>query len=108
MPDVRQRLRESLKAALKSRDEIASAALRSALSAIANGEAVDPAPNRVRLGVGAADVPRRELSDAEVTAIIQAEIDERLHAAAEYERLGQDGQARRLRSEGDVLRALLT
>jgi uncharacterized protein len=41
-------------------------------------------------------------------AIIKAEIDERLHAAAEYERLGQDGQARRLRSEGDVLTTLLT
>jgi uncharacterized protein len=107
MPDVRQRLRDALKTALKSRDEVANAALRSALSAIANAEAVDPAPNRVRLGVGAADVPRRELSDAEVMVIIRAEIDERLHAAAEYERLGQDGQARRLRSEGDVLSALL-
>lgn len=108
MPDVRQKLRESLKAALKSRDEIATAALRSALSAIANAEAVDPAPNRVRLGVGAADVPRRELSDAEVMAIIQAEIDERMHAAAEYERLGQDDRARRLGSERDVLSTLLT
>ena len=41
-PDqVRQRLRESLKVALNARDKVAVAALRSALSAIDNAEAVD-------------------------------------------------------------------
>jgi uncharacterized protein len=106
MAEVRRRLRDALYAALKARDEVATAAVRSAVSAIANAEAVSPAPAKVRLGVGAGDVPRRDLSDDELLAIIRAEIDERLRAAAEYEGLGKPEQARRLRSEADVLRSL--
>jgi uncharacterized protein YqeY len=108
MADIRRRLRDALHAALKASDEVATAALRSAISAIANAEAVAPGPSKVRLGVGAGDVPRRDLSDDEVLAIIRAEVDERLRAAAEYEGLGKPEHARRLRSEGDVLSKLLT
>lgn len=108
MADVRSRLRKSLVEALRDRDEVATAALRAAVSAIANAEAVAPASSKVRLGVGSADVPRRELSDAEMLAILQAEIDELMHAAGEFDRLGRPDHARRLRTRAEVVRSLMT
>ena len=86
---------------------MATSALRSVLSAIANAEAVGPSPSRFRIGIGAGDVARRELSSVEILAIIQAEIDERLHAADEYDRREQRERAHRLRSEGEFLEAVV-
>ena len=106
MSDIRRRLRDALYSALKARDEVATAALRSAVSAIANAEAVAPAPAKLRLGLGAGDVQRRDLSDDELLAIMRAEVDQRVAASTEYERLGQGEKAQRLRAEADVLRAL--
>jgi uncharacterized protein YqeY len=112
----RQRLRESLKVALSSRDTIATAALRAAISAIDNAEAVDPshapAPTRgmigdVRLGVGAGEAARRELSTQDVVEIVRGEIRERTEAAAEYERLGRAEQANRLNAEASALQSFL-
>lgn len=119
LPDpvrVRQHFRESLKAALNARDSIAVAAIRSALSAVDNAEAVDPsgapAPaggviGDVRLGVGAGEVARRELSTQDVLEIVRAEIRDRASAAAEYERLGRVEQASRLKAEATVLQSFL-
>jgi uncharacterized protein len=45
---LRGRLRGALPAAMKARDAAAVAALRSALAAIDNAEAVEPAPGRRR------------------------------------------------------------
>lgn len=42
----------------------------------------------------------------EIDQIIQAEIGERVRAAADYDRGGQPGPAQRLRAEADVLRRL--
>ena len=89
------------------------AALRSALSAIGNAEAVaTPAPAAsasspylagTGSGLGAGEAPRRRLTAAQVEQIIQAEITERRQAAHGYERAGQAGRAQRLRAEADVL-----
>lgn len=49
---------------------------------------------------------RRSLTAAEIDQIIQAEIGERVRAAADYDRGGQPGPAQRLRAEADVLRRL--
>jgi uncharacterized protein len=115
--DLRQRLRDGLRDAIKERDPVAATALRSALSAIANAESVvaphgdetAPAPiAKARLGVGSAEVNRRELSPEEQDAILAAEIRERVDGAEEYQRLGRQDQAVRLRSEAAVLRAYLT
>jgi uncharacterized protein YqeY len=116
-PDhLRQRLRESLKVALNAHDRIAVAALRSAMSAVDNAEAVDrshaPAPSGgtigdVRLGVGAGEVARRELSTHDVIEVIRAEVMDRTTAAAEYERLGRAEQASRLRAEAAALTSFL-
>ncbi|MHB8612939.1 MAG: GatB/YqeY domain-containing protein [Candidatus Dormibacteraceae bacterium] len=119
MPDpvrVRQRLMESLKAALNARDSIAVAALRSAMSAIDNAGAVDPsnapAPTggivgNVRLGAGAAEVARRELSTQDAIEVVRAEVRDRAAAAAEYERLGRAEQASRLNAEAAALASFL-
>jgi uncharacterized protein len=112
--DVKVRLRLALRAALAARDMIAVPALRSALAAIGNAEAVDPGPAAAVTadnpyvagavaGAGAGEARRRSLSAAEIDRILRAEISEREAAAREYEHLGRADQAGRLRSEARVL-----
>ncbi len=110
-PDIRSRLRRALTGAIKARDAAAVSALRSALGAIGNAEAVDPGaagPGRpgasgsvhfagAAAGLGAAEAERRRLTEADVTAIVRAEATEREAAASRYERRGHDGQAAELR-----------
>jgi uncharacterized protein YqeY len=52
-------------------------------------------------------VPRRELSEAEVRAIVRREATERRDAAAGYDTHGRDDAAARLRHEATVLDRLL-
>jgi uncharacterized protein len=110
-PDIRSRLRRALTEAIKARDAGAVSALRSALGAIGNAEAVDPGeagPGRpgvsgsihfagAAAGLGAAEAERRRLTEADVTAIVRAEAAEREAAASQYERRGHDGPAAGLR-----------
>ena len=112
MAALRGRLRAALPAAMKARDQVAVAALRSALAALDNAEAVDPStgPGSDPLGVvglGAGEVARRELSEAEVEDLVRGELDERLAAAEVYEARGLGAEARRLRAEAAVLAAHL-
>ena len=111
---LRGRLRGALPAAMKARDAAAVAALRSALAAIDNAEAVEPAPGSPAAaghanlagtvaGLGAAEVERRHLQEAEVEQIVQAEVADRRAAADAYERAGQAERAGRLRAEAEVL-----
>ena len=51
-------------------------------------------------GLGAAEVPRRELTDAEAVAIVRAEIADRTAAAEQY---GRSPAADRLRTEAALL-----
>ena len=110
-PDIRSRLRLALTEALKARDKDAASALRSALSAIGNAEAVDPgeagsgrpgASGSAHFagavaGLGAAEAERRHLTEADVAAIVRAEAAEREAAASQYERSGHAGQAAAIR-----------
>ena len=111
---MRTNLRRDLTAALKSRDRVAVAALRSALAAIENAEAptadasepTTAASEHVAgsaVGLGAGEGERRHLSDADLRAIIETEVRERSDAAGEYERAGHHDAASRVRSEADVL-----
>jgi uncharacterized protein len=114
--DLVERLRASLRAALETRDMIAASALRSALAAIANAEAV-PEVAGVRFpgdsphvaggtaGLRSGEADRRVLSEAEIARIIRREAQDRQIAAAEYERTGRIDRARRLRREAKVLAA---
>ncbi|WP_051179065.1 hypothetical protein [Nocardia concava] len=111
---LRDRLRAALPAAMKSRDRPATAALRSALGAIDNAEAVDGSEVRAgaiessAVGLGAAERARRDLTEAEIAAIVRAEIDERLTAAKEYESLASGAdRAATLRAEAAALAAHL-
>jgi len=54
-------------------------------------------------GVGATEVERRSLSQAQMEAIVRVEIADRETAAAGYERAGQLARAERLRAEAKVL-----
>jgi uncharacterized protein len=103
---VRDRLRGALRVAMKARDPIAVAALRSAVAAIDNAEAVDaPGPGAGQpalIGLGAAEVERR-LTVAQMEDIVRAEAADRQVAARDYDRAGRPDQAERLRAEAGVL-----
>ncbi|MFI5609612.1 GatB/YqeY domain-containing protein [Amycolatopsis sp. NPDC051903] len=112
---MRASLRAGLTTALKNRDRVATTALRSALAAIDNAEAVpvdqplstaagDEHVVGAALGVGAAETARRELTDTDVRAIVAHEVRERTTAADKYERLGRTDAAERLRAEAVVLK----
>ena len=114
--DVRTRLRRALREALKTRDMVAASALRSALGAIGNSEAVPAVASRAGAasnpyvagtidGLGGAEAERRILSEAEAAAIVRTEIAERHVAAGQYEQAGHADRAGRLRREADVLRS---
>jgi uncharacterized protein YqeY len=111
-------LRRALDHALRTRDPIAVSALRSALSAISNAEAVGGPPAVARAssphiagaaaGVGGGEARRRDLSAADIDQIVQAEISERRQAASAYERSGHGTRAERLRAEASVLASALS
>jgi uncharacterized protein YqeY len=110
---IQDQLRQALRAAMKTQDTAAASALRSALAAIANAEAVPtavtPPPGGHRhiagsvQGLGAAEAERRTLSEADVAGIVQAEVADRKAAAAQYEQADHPGRAERLLREADVL-----
>jgi hypothetical protein len=111
-------LEAALRAALRARDQVARSALRSALAAIDNATAVprdqaaapadSPHVAGAVAGLGAAEAGRRRLAEADLEAIVRAEIAERLAAAAGYDQAGQPEAAGRLRAEADVLRRVLS
>ena len=115
--DVRTRLRRALGVALKARDAGAVSALRSAMSAIGNAEAVDPASRPAGTGsahfagtvagLGAGEAQRRLLTEADADAIVRHEAAEREAAASEYERGGRAAEAARLREGARALMAAL-
>ena len=107
---------------MKERDTVAVAALRSALAEIANAEALDATDAVIKaaapaaasehvagaaVGLGAAEVERRALTEAETIAVVAADAAEREHAADEYDRAGRSSQAGRLRAEARALRSVI-
>ena len=112
----RTRLRTALVAARKDRDAARISALRSALSAIDNAETPDgarfDAPSSEEIaggvvGLGAAEVARRQLSDTQIRELVRAEIDERLSAAGEFSASGHEERATMLQTEAAALTDLL-
>jgi len=110
---LRAALRLGLTTAMKSRDRDALAALRTAIAAIDNAEAV-PAPEAAppatsahiagaRSGLGAAEAARRELSASELQDIVRGQISEHTLEADRYDALGQVDSAERLRRQAHAL-----
>jgi uncharacterized protein YqeY len=102
---------------MKAREPDAVAALRTAIAAIDNAEAV-PAPEArqtatsshiagARPGLGAAEAARLDLSDREQQAILREQITGYTTEAERYETLGQPDAANRLRTRASVLSAYL-
>lgn len=108
-----EQLRDGLRTAIKARDQIAMSALRSALAAIENAEAVEVPEQRGLAieespGLGGAEVQRRILTEADITQIVNAEIADREAAARTYAAAGQAERADLLLAEIGVLRGYIT
>jgi uncharacterized protein YqeY len=93
MAALKDRLREDLTEAIRSRDELRSATIRLALTAITNEEV--------------AGKSARELSDDEVVTVLTREAKKRREAAEAYDDAGRADRAERERAEGQVLAAYL-
>ena len=112
----RQTLRAQLLAARKEGDPTRVSALRCALSAVDNAETPDAGDHGTPTGgvvagsvagLGAAEVPRRVLTDAEIRTLLRAEVAERLTAADQMDRGGHGERAVAVRAEAEVLVDLL-
>jgi len=107
----RATLAAEVKAAMKARDKVALAALRSLAARVANAEAVpvDVMPRAgaveaAAIGVGAADAERRMLTMADLRALVAAETEEHEEAARHREALGRIDEAADLRRQAQVIR----
>jgi uncharacterized protein YqeY len=90
---LKERLRADLTAAMKARDSLTTATLRLALAAVTNAEVAGTAA--------------KELSDAEVVAVLQKEVRKRGEAAEAFAGAGRDEQAAKERAEAQVLSGYL-
>lgn len=104
-------MRQALPEAMRARDKVAVSALRAALAALDNAEAVPVGEAEMRglaleqspIGAGATEVARRELSECDVVDIVRAEVTERLEAAAQLTAPAHADRVARLRAEVTVL-----
>lgn len=103
MDDLRAPLRAALTVAMKARDRAAVSALRSAIAAIDNAEAVE-----VTEAVASSEVDRRVVDAHEIERIVTAEIADLLRSAEEYERLGQAERAEELRTGAAAIAAAIS
>ncbi|MFH9399390.1 hypothetical protein ACH4JS_06320 [Streptomyces sp. NPDC017638] len=100
---------------MRARDKAAVSALRSALAALDNAEAVPLPEAGLRgvaleespVGAGTTEAARRELSERGVIDVVRAEAAERLEAAARLTAPAHADHAARLRAEAAVLLTFL-
>ncbi len=114
---LRSLLRSDLVAAMKARRPEIVSALRTAIAAIDNAEAIEVHDGGealasghfagARAGVGSTEAARRVLSIGEVRSLVEAQVTERIAGADRNDALGQRAAASRLRREADVLRRYL-
>ncbi|MBR7826127.1 GatB/YqeY domain-containing protein [Actinospica sp. MGRD01-02] len=90
---LKAQLRSDLTSAMKARDELRSATIRMALTAITNEEVAGKAA--------------RELSEDEVLKVLTREVKKRKEAAEAFAGAGRAEQAAREEAEGEVLTAYL-
>jgi len=93
VPELKARLRADLNTAMKARDELTTATLRMALTAITTEEV--------------AGKEARELGDDEVLRVLSREGKKRREAAEAFDAAGRDALAARERAEGEVLERYL-
>jgi uncharacterized protein len=93
MPELKARLRADLNTAMKARDELTTATLRMALTAVSTEEV--------------SGKQSRELTDDEVLRVVGREAKKRREAAEAFDAAGRTELAARERAEGSVLDAYL-
>jgi hypothetical protein len=93
MGQLKDRLQSDLTTAMKARDELRSATLRSLLTAVKTEEV--------------AGKVARDLSDAEVATVLTREAKKRREAAEAFEAGNRPDRAGRERAEGEVIAAYL-
>ena len=93
MPELKNRLRADLTAAMKARDELRTRTLRMTLTSVTNEEVSGPVA--------------RELTDDEVLKVITKEAKKRRDAAEAFGAAGREAQAATERAEGEVLASYL-
>jgi uncharacterized protein YqeY len=91
--ELKNRLRSDLTVAMKARDALTTGTLRLALAAVTTAEV--------------AGTQAKQLSDAEVVAVLQKEVRKRGEAAEAFAGAGRAEQAAKERAEADVLSAYL-
>jgi hypothetical protein len=89
MPELKERLRTDLSAAMRTRDQVRMRTLRMALTAITNEEV--------------AGASSRELSDDDIVKVLTREAKKRREAADAFGSAGRSEQAAAERAEGEVL-----
>ncbi|MBW6438359.1 GatB/YqeY domain-containing protein [Actinoplanes hulinensis] len=89
MGTLKDRLNDDLHAAMKSRDDLITSTLRMALAAVRTAEV--------------AGKEARELTDAEVLAVLTKEAKKRREAATAFADAGRTDQAAKETAEGEVL-----
>jgi uncharacterized protein YqeY len=89
MAELKQRLQTDLNSAMKARDEVTTATLRMALTAVTNEEV--------------AGKTARELSDDDVLKVLTREAKKRREAAEAFDAAGRGELADRERAEHEVL-----
>ena len=114
---VRAALRQGLTTALKARDTEALAALRTAIAAIDNAEAIATTDTHrpvtsadiagASSGVGSTEAVRQSLSSGQLRDIVREQITEYAREADRYDALGQPDAAERLRRRARTLTAYL-
>jgi hypothetical protein len=112
--DVRTAMRRDLVVALKARDTETVTALRTAIAAIDNAEAVDTSALPVSApggpvagatpGLGSSEVARRVLAFSDMRSVVSEVITEYLGEAERYESAGHGESAEVLRRQADALR----
>lgn len=110
---LRVTLRHGLTKALKARDAEALAALRTAIAAIDNAEAIATTDTRrpvtsadiagASSGVGSTEAVRQSLSRSQLRDIVREQITEYAREADRYDALGQPEAAHRLRHRARIL-----
>jgi uncharacterized protein YqeY len=93
MSELKDRLQSDLTTAMKSRDELRTATLRMALTAVRMEEVSGKSA--------------RELDDAEVVTVLGRESKKRREAAEAFDGAGRPDRAERERAEGEVLAGYL-
>jgi uncharacterized protein YqeY len=105
---VRDELESDLTVAMSDRDATRVAAIRTALAAIDNAEAVEGSEVPPGSGVYETELPRRMLIEEEVLAVVSGVRDELRDSASEMRRVGQLEEADRLERQVEVLDAYLS